>query len=138
MDIKNETELIDETEDTLQEDLLQEDNLDEETPEAKITRWKEAYPNGIFMSVYDDMDFIWHKIGRRDYTGIMESFKDDIEMTQEQAIMNRQKALISTCLLYPEEPNYDELFENLPGLVVSLSSEILAKSGFSKPLTVKL
>lgn len=118
------------------EDTVEE--VTEETPEDKIIKWKEAYPNGVFMSVYEEDDFVWHKIGRKDYTAIMESFKDNPEMSEEDAIINRQKALIASCLLYPEEPDFDELFERLPGIIVSLSTEILSRSGFTKPLTVKL
>lgn len=102
---------------------------------TQLDEWRNAHEK-IYLSVYDEHEFIWRKIKRREYSAIMENTPDE---NLDDVVEYRQLLTIKTCLLSPDNSDaIDKLIEDYPGLLVSLSSEILKKSGFSKPLTIEL
>lgn len=107
------------------------------SPDQKVTLWKTLY-NKIYLSVYDEEEFVWRKLKRREYTEIMENTPDE---NIDDVVEYRQYLTIRTCVLSPDATNQeliDDLLEEYPGLLTSLSAEILKKSGFSKPLTIEI
>lgn len=101
----------------------------------KLDRWRALYQK-IYLSVYDEQEFVWRKIKRREYVEIMESTTAE---EIDDAVEQRQYLTLKTCILSPSgEQELDELLEEYPGLLTSLSAEILKKSGFSKPLTIEI
>ena len=105
------------------------------TPEEKIERWHALYDK-IYLSVYDEHEFVWRKIKRREYTEIMNNTPEE---NIDDVVEFRQYLTLKTCVLSPDvEAHLDDLLEEYPGLLTSLSSEILKKSGFSKPLTLEI
>lgn len=117
-----------------EDDVFVNKKTEDMTPTEKIRYWKTLYDK-IYLSVYDEEEFAWRKIKRREYTEIMENTpEEDID----DVIEYRQYQTIKACVLSPEGEMLDKLIEDYPGLLTSLSGEILKKSGFSKPLTIEL
>lgn len=113
------------------------DDIPEETlsNDQKIERWRNLYQK-IYLSVYDEQEFVWRKIKRREYVEIMENTPEE---NLDDVVEYRQYLTIKTCVLSPNsEQEIDDLLEEYPGLLTSLSAEILKKSGFSKPLTIEI
>lgn len=104
------------------------------SPSEKIAHWKELYDK-IYLSVYDEQEFAWRKIKRREYTEIMENTSDE---GIDDVIEYRQYLTLKVCILSHTEQELDLILEEYPGLLTSLSGEILKKSGFAKPLTIEL
>lgn len=125
----------------VQVETILEQELSDEAPEEtlsndqKIERWRELYQK-IYLSVYDEQEFVWRKIKRREYVEIMENTSEE---NIDDVVEYRQYLTIKTCVLSPNnEKEIDDLLEEYPGLLTSLSAEILKKSGFSKPLTIEI
>lgn len=89
-----------------------------------IKEWKASFGK-IYKTVIDKQDYIWKKVGRRDYTEIMTEVIDD---DADIRYYKRQEAITKSIVLYPD--NIDELIEQNAGLATTISSEALEKSGF--------
>lgn len=124
------------SEGTILEQELSQDAPDEElSNDQKIERWRALYQK-IYLSVYDEQEFVWRKIKRREYVEIMENTSEE---NIDDVVEYRQYLTIKVCVLSPNvETDLDDLLEEYPGLLTSLSAEILRKSGFSKPLTIEI
>lgn len=122
--------------DTILEQELSQDVPDENlSNDKKIEKWRALYQK-IYLSVYDEQEFVWRKIKRREYVEIMENTSEE---NIDDVVEYRQYLTIKTCVLSPSlDTEIDDLLEEYPGLLTSLSAEILRKSGFSKPLTIEI
>lgn len=129
--IQQEKETLEAVTETIQEDA--EEPL---TPEQLIEKWKAVY-NHIYLSVYDDQEFVWHKINRQEYAQIMDSI-DETDKPIDQVVEQRQTLTLEYALLSPDKKYLPEILQEYPGILTSLTAEILKKSGFSKPLTVEI
>lgn len=133
--IKNQDLETTKTTDITEVEHVSELDFDSLSPEEKIERWHELYDK-IYLSVYDEHEFVWRKIKRREYTEIMNNTPEE---NIDDVVEFRQYLTLKACVLSPHNENeLDELIEEYPGLLTSLSSEILKKSGFSKPLTLEI
>lgn len=118
-----------------QESFTSDEDFSTLSPEEKIERWHKLYDK-IYLSVYDEHEFVWRKIKRREYTEIMNNTPEE---NIDDVVEFRQYLTLKTCILsLNSEQELDDLIEEYPGLLTSLSSEILKKSGFSKPLTLEI
>lgn len=116
----------------------EEDIDDTEMYEQKVQKWKEEYGK-IYLSVFDEVELIWHKLNRKTYSEIMDSISEaQDKLSEDMVIEQRQLLVIQRCTIYPEKEVIDEILEEYPGILTSLSTEILKRSGFSKPLTVEV
>lgn len=126
-------------EDIPNEETVNEEAADEEaqlTPEELIAKWKKEY-NRIYLSVYDDQEFVWHKINRQEYAQIMDSV-DENDKSIDEVVEIRQTLTLEYALLSPDKIYLPDILQEYPGILTSLTAEILKKSGFSKPLTVEI
>lgn len=99
-----------------------------------IEQWKEEHGK-IYKSIVGGYEFIFRRIKRAEYANIMAQKEgDDVD----ERIYNRQKAIVKLAVLDHEEKELDDLFEELAGLAISISEEILDKSGFTVVATVEL
>lgn len=121
---------------TILEQELSQDAPDEKlSNDQKVERWRALYQK-IYLSVYDEQEFVWRKIKRREYVEIMENTSEE---NIDDVVEYRQYLTLKACVLSPNvETELDDLLEEYPGLLTSLSAEILRKSGFSKPLTIEI
>lgn len=99
-----------------------------------IEQWKEEYGK-IYKSLAGGQEFIFRRIKRAEYTEIMAKKEGD---SIEERIYNRQKAIVKLSVLNHEENELDNLFEELAGLAISISEEVLDKSGFTVTATIEL
>lgn len=120
---------------SLEQDLLEEAPDEALSNDQKVERWRKLYQK-IYLSVYDEQEFVWRKIKRREYVEIMDNTSEE---NIDDVVEYRQYLTIKACVLSPNvETELDDLLEEYPGLLTSLSAEILRKSGFSKPLTIEI
>lgn len=101
---------------------------------SQIDQWKKEHGK-IYKSLVGGDEFIFRRIKRNEYAEIMAN-KEGIDV--DERIYNRQKAIVKLATLNHEEVKLDELFEELAGLAISISEEILDKSGFTVMATVEL
>ena len=99
-----------------------------------IEQWK-AEHGKIYKSLVGGQEFIFRRVKRNEYAEIMAN-KEGADV--EERIYNRQKAIVKLAVLNHEEVKLDELFEELAGLAISVSEEILDKSGFTVMATIEL
>lgn len=122
------------------EEEIDEEEDDDETKmyEKQIQDWKSAHGK-IYLSVFDEVELIWHKLNRKVYNEIMNAINDNDEgMTEEMLIERRQLLVIQRCTVHPALSELNEIIDEYPGILTSLSAEILKRSGFSKPLTIEV
>lgn len=128
-----EEEAVSESEETTEEDID-----DPEMYEQKVQKWKEEYGK-IYLSVFDEVELVWHKLNRKIYNEIMTAVEENKEnVTEDMVIEERQLLVIKRCTIHPSQKEIDEILEDYPGILTSLSAEILKRSGFSRPLTVEV
>lgn len=111
-------------------------NLDilEEKEVSDIESWKEQYSK-IYKTTVGDKDYIWRRIKRKEYSKIM-SLKDGDDA--DERIYNRQLEMCKIVVLNIGKEELDNDLEELSGLAITLSEEIMHKSGFSLEGTVEL
>lgn len=107
---------------------------EENTEKSLIEQWKEEYGK-IYKSLVGGQEFIFRRLKRGEYAEVMAN-KEGADV--EERIYNRQKAIVKLAVLNHEESELDELFEELAGLAISVSEEILDKSGFTVMATIEL
>lgn len=117
-------------------DVVEDTEEEQLTPEQLIEKWKALY-NHIYLSVYDDQEFVWHKINRQEYAHIMDSV-DETDKPIDEVVELRQQLTLEYALLSPDKIYLPDILQEYPGILTSLTAEILKKSGFSKPLTVEI
>lgn len=100
----------------------------------QIDEWKEQYGK-IYKSVVGDKEYIWRRIKRSEYAGIM-ALKDGTDV--DERIYNRQCAMVKTVVLNIDKDELEEELEELAGLAITISEEVLEKSGFNITETVEL
>lgn len=127
-------------EEVLQEEIQEEEQKREEdnvSAESIIETWRAQYGK-IYLSVYDEQEFIWRKINRLEYVEIMDNTAEG-EENIDDLVEYRQRLTLYKCMLSPTSKEVlDILIDDYPGILTSLSAEILKKSGFSKPLTIEI
>ena len=140
MDINqsNLEEEVKQTQENIQENETTATDINEEemTPEELIVYWKSLYKH-IYLSVYDEQEFVWRKINRQEYAQIMDSVSEE-DKAIDEVVEARQMMTLQCCLLTPNKDILPELLSEYPGILTSLTAEILKKSGFSKLLTVEI
>lgn len=107
---------------------------EEKKEKSIIEQWKEEYGK-IYNSLVCGHDFIFRRIKRPEYSEIMAN-KEGADV--EERVYNRQKAIVKLAVLNHEEALLDGLFDELAGLAISISEEILDKSGFTVMSTIEL
>lgn len=101
---------------------------------TQLEEWKKEYKK-IYQSTIGDKDYIWRRIKRKEYSDIM-NIKDG--ENADERIYNRQIAMCKMVVLNIQEEELSNDFEELSGLAITLSEEIMGKSGFSIDGTVEL
>lgn len=113
-------------------------NVDEKAvSQEQINLWKAEYGH-VYRTFTDDDVIYWRRIKRSEYTKIIvdttsesdyyETVNDRVERMHE-----RQNLIAKTVILYPEDA--DALLESSGGLVETISTEVMNRSGFSRTNT---
>lgn len=131
-------EVGEEAQEADEEEVDEEEDDETKMYEKQIQDWKSAHGK-IYLSVFDEVELIWHKLNRKVYNEIMNAINDnDEDMTEEMLIERRQLLVIQRCTVHPALSELNEIIDEYPGILTSLSAEILKRSGFSKPLTIEV
>lgn len=92
----------------------------------QIEEWKKEHKK-LFKIVIDNKDYIFRRIKRKEYSEIMSIV---VAGEVEDRIYARQCAIAKATILNVDAEELEEDFEELAGLAVTISEEVLEKSGF--------
>ena len=93
--------------------------------------WKSRYDGEIYMSDFDDTIFLWRPIRRKEFRDIqrIEGAKDEYYM---------EESICRACVLWPEDYALHRITFGKAGIPTTLSQLIMERSGFLRPMTMKL
>ena len=89
----------------------------------QLENWKAEYNDKIFMSEFGDKAFIWRPLTRFEYKSILK--------LQNADALFREERICETCILWPQNYNYDDMAEGEAGIPSLMAEQIMDASGFS-------
>jgi len=97
----------------------------------QLEDWKSRYDGEIYMSDFDDTIFLWRPIRRKEFRDIqrIEGAKDEYYM---------EESICRACVLWPEDYALHRITFGKAGIPTTLSQLIMERSGFLRPMTMKL
>ena len=101
---------------------------------SKIEAWKSEYGK-LYKTIVEGDEYIWRKLKRKEYVEVMNILQQEGE-DEDSVVYKRQAAIVQKTCLYPEK--IDDELEKSAGLAITLSDEIIAKSGFGQAETQEL
>lgn len=90
---------------------------------AQLSDWKAEHSNKVYMSEFEDQAFIWRPLTRFEYKSILK--------LQNADALFREERICETCILWPENYNYDAMAEGEAGIPSLLAEQIMDASGFT-------
>lgn len=100
---------------------------------ANIEAWKAEFGK-VYKTTIEGEEYIWRKLKRKEYVDIMSGSTENEDI--DKVIYERQEKIVKMTVLYPS--TIEEDLEKSAGLAITLSDEIIAKSGFGEPETKEL
>ena len=108
--------------------------IEEKNEKTDIEMWKEEHKK-IFKSIIDGKEYIWRRGKRKEYSEVMNI--TDIADADDR-IYARQVGICKATILNIPMEELEEDLEDLSGLAVTLSEEIMEKSGFNITATFEM
>lgn len=99
-----------------------------------IQEWKDAHGK-IFKTIVNGKEYIWRRVKRKEYSTIMAY---SVGETGDERLYNRQAEMTKAVVLNIPQEELENDIEELAGLAITISEEVLEKSGFSALATIEL
>lgn len=100
--------------------------VEEETMEEKIIKELKKKYKYLYKNIIEGETIIWKPLNRKDYREVLKITDEDKDMT----IALREEHIVKNCVVYPSIDKITTLLEEKAGIAITLSEEIMNKSGF--------